>query len=185
MNINNIEALIAYMSEKESKFMFFWGHRKVADKVTKSCFSQWFESSFSHEGIQYKTAEHFMMAEKAKLFDPESDVFSKIIEAKDPGKAKKLGRQIKHFDEQIWLEQRFDIVVKGNYLKFSQNPELKQFLLNTSYRVIVEASPVDPIWGIGMAADHRDAANPKRWKGLNLLGFALMQVRDQLEKASY
>ena len=150
MNINNIEALIAYMSEKEPKFMFFWGHRKVADKVTKSCFSQWFESSFSHEG-----------------------------------KAKKLGRQIKHFDEQIWLEQRFDIVVKGNYLKFSQNPELKQFLLNTSYRVIVEASPVDPIWGIGMAADHRDAANPKRWKGLNLLGFALMQVRDQLEKASY
>jgi len=165
MNINNIEALIAYMSEKEPKFMFFWGHRKVADKVTKSCFS--------------------MMAEKAKLFDPKSDVFSKIIEAKDPGKAKKLGRQIKHFDEQIWLEQRFDIVVKGNYLKFSQNPELKQFLLNTSYRVIVEASPVDPIWGIGMAADHRDAANPKRWKGLNLLGFALMQVRDQLEKASY
>ena len=177
MNIKNNKELIAV--EHQVKYVFFWGHRKTRNKVTKSCFSQWYESPFSSEGVQYKTAEHFMMAEKAKLFG-DDEAFQEIIAADEPGKAKRLGRGIKHFDEQLWLEHRFEIVIKANFLKFSKNPELKHFLLNTNERVLVEASPVDPIWGIGMATDHPDVLKPECWKGTNLLGYALMQVRQQL-----
>jgi ribA/ribD-fused uncharacterized protein len=166
---------------KPVKYLLFWGHQKSRDgSVTKSCFSQWWESEFIDEGINYKTAEHFMMAEKAKLFD-NVEVYQKIIECKSPAAAKKLGRQVKGFSQEIWRKHRFEIVKKANHLKFSQNPELKDFLLKTKKRVLVEASPVDKIWGIGLASDHNDAQNPKKWKGENLLGFALMEVRDQLQ----
>lgn len=180
MKITNTEELISYASDNKIKFMFFWGHQITKNKITKSCFSQWYESPFSQDGITYETAEHYMMAEKANLFN-DGEAFTKIIEAKAPAKAKKLGREISSFDDQLWLKHRFDIVEKANFLKFSQNPELKEFLLNTKNRILVEASPVDPIWGIGIANDHPDVENPKRWKGLNLLGFALMQVRNQLQ----
>jgi len=92
-----------------------------------------------------------------------------------------LGRQVKNYDDKLWLANRYEIVKQGNYHKFSQNKDLKTFLINTKDRVLVEASPVDPIWGIGMATDHKDVSNPEKWKGLNLLGFALMEVRDELK----
>ena len=165
----------------ESKFLFFWGHQPSKDgTITKTCFSQWWLSSFKVNGVTYKTAEHWMMAKKAELFN-DNEVLDKIIKANSPAEAKKLGRQVKNYDDAIWLENRFEIVKEGNYHKFSQNPDLKAFLLNTDERVIVEASPVDPIWGIGMAGDHKDVLNPAKWKGLNLLGFALMEVRDELK----
>ncbi|OHT46719.1 MULTISPECIES: NADAR family protein [Flavobacterium] len=165
----------------ESKFLFFWGHQPSKDgTITKTCFSQWWLSSFKVNGVTYKTAEHWMMAKKAELFN-DNEVLNKIIKANSPAEAKKLGRQVKNYDDAIWLENRFEIVKEGNYHKFSQNPDLKAFLLNTDERVIVEASPVDPIWGIGMAGDHKDVLNPAKWKGLNLLGFALMEVRDELK----
>ncbi|MDL2143964.1 NADAR family protein [Flavobacterium tructae] len=165
----------------ESKFLFFWGHQPSKDgTITKTCFSQWWLSSFKVNGMTYKTAEHWMMAKKAELFN-DNEVLDKIIKANSPAEAKKLGRQVKNYDDAIWLENRFEIVKEGNYHKFSQNPDLKAFLLNTDERVIVEASPVDPIWGIGMAGDHKDVLNPAKWKGLNLLGFALMEVRDELK----
>ena len=85
-----------------------------------------------------------------------------------------------NFDEKIWNEKRFDIVVQGSIAKFSQNPALKDFLLNTGGRILVEASPVDKIWGIGMAQDDDHIDNPLKWQGLNLLGFSLMVVRDRL-----
>jgi len=103
-----------------------------------------------------------------------------LIETKDPGKAKHFGRTIKGFSEDLWMKKRFDIVVSGNIAKFSQNPKLGEFLLNTGYRVLVEAIPIDRIWGIGLAEDDQKAVNPNLWKGLNLLGFALMEVRHQL-----
>lgn len=165
----------------ENKFLFFWGHQPSKDgTITKTCFSQWWLSSFKVNGMTYKTAEHWMMAKKAELFN-DNEVLDKIIKANSPAEAKKLGRQVKNYDDAIWLENRFEIVKEGNYHKFSQNPDLKAFLLNTDERVIVEASPVDPIWGIGMAGDHKDVLNPEKWKGLNLLGFALMEVRDELK----
>ena len=183
MRLSNKEELISYVLKgKRIKYMFFWGHQKSKHGITKSCFSQWYESPFAHEDITYKTAEHFMMAEKAKLFN-DTKAFNKIISAEEPGKAKRIGREIVNFEEQIWLKNRFKIVQQANLLKFSQDPELKKFILNTENRVLVEASPVDPIWGIGMASDHPDVESPKLWKGLNLLGFALMLVRDELQRA--
>ena len=164
----------------ESKFLFFWGHQPNKDgSISKTCFSQWWLSSFEVEGITYKTAEHWMMAKKAALFN-DNEVLGKIIESNSPAEAKKLGREVKNYDDKLWLANRFEIVKQGNYHKFNQNPDLKDFLINTNDRVLVEASPVDPIWGIGMTVDHKDVMNPKKWKGLNLLGFALMEVRDEL-----
>jgi hypothetical protein len=93
---------------------------------------------------------------------------------------KKLGRLVKEYDDEVWKEHRFDVVVSGNYAKFTQNEELKKFLLSTGNRIIVEASPKDTIWGIGMDEFDEDAINPKKWKGTNLLGFALMEVRSKI-----
>ena len=164
----------------ESKFLFFWGHQPNEDgSISKTCFSQWWLSSFEVDNVTYKTAEHWMMAKKAELFK-DHVVLEKILQAKSPAEAKKLGRQVMNYHENLWLAARFEIVKEGNNHKFSQNPELKTFLLNTKNRVLVEASPVDAIWGIGMAGDHKDVMNPEKWRGLNLLGFALMEVRDEL-----
>ena len=121
------------------------------------------------------------MAKKAILFN-DNETFYKIIECKTPAEAKKLGREVKNYNDSIWLENRFEIVKNGNIHKFSQNKDLLQFLLNSDEQIIVEASPVDSIWGIGMASDHKDINNPEKWIGLNLLGFALMEVRDELIK---
>lgn len=173
-NIQNIPS--------DAKFLFFWGHTPSKDgTITKTCFSQWWQSAFVVERIEYKTAEHWMMAKKALLFN-DSEVFEKILLAKSPAEAKKLGRQIKNYNEAIWLANRYEIVKQGNIHKFSQNLDLKEYLLQTNARVLVEASPVDAIWGIGMASDNEDVNFPEKWKGLNLLGFALMEVRDELRK---
>jgi ribA/ribD-fused uncharacterized protein len=107
---------------------------------------------------------------------------AQILAAKHPGEAKKLGREVQGFDETLWLEHRSDIVLRANLAKFGQQEALRTFLLNTGDRILVEASPDDQIWGIGLAEDHPDAAVPDRWKGLNLLGFALMEVRDRLRQ---
>ncbi len=165
---------------KPVKYLLFWGHQPNRDgSIGKSCLSQWWESEFTVDEKIYKTAEHYMMAEKAKLFK-DDEIFQKIIECKSPAAAKKLGRQVKGFNSVLWEANRFEIVKKANYYKFSQNSELTKFLMKTNKRILVEASPVDSIWGIGLASDHNNAQNPNRWRGLNLLGFALMEVRDQL-----
>ena len=121
------------------------------------------------------------MAEKAKLFGDNGSA-KRIVAAGNPGEAKKLGREVKGFEENRWFQHRFEIVVKGNLAKFSQNSELMEFLLNTGNRVLVEASPADKVWGIGLASHDPLAKNPNFWKGLNLLGFALMEVRDLLSR---
>lgn len=174
----NIEKLIE--ENQDNKYLFFWGHQPNKDgSISKTCFSQWWLSSFEVDAITYKTAEHWMMAKKAELFN-DKEIFEKIILAKSPAEAKKLGREVKNYVDSVWLENRYEIVRQGNFYKFSQNKDLKEFLLTTKERVLVEASPVDPIWGIGMATDHKEINNPEKWKGLNLLGFALMEVRDEL-----
>lgn len=166
------------------KFVFFWGHQPSTDgSVTKSCFSQWWFSPFTIDGIEYRTAEHFMMASKARLFG-DTATLQRILSAAHPKQAKDFGRLVSDFDEAVWLAHRFDFVVAGNQAKFSQHPDLAKFLLGTGQRVLVEASPVDRIWGIGLAADSPDAAHPERWRGLNLLGFALMQVRHNLAQST-
>ena len=122
-----------------------------------------------------------MMAEKAKLFG-DSEARDKILQSKHPKQAKELGRMVLGFQDDVWTEKRSEIVVDGNRAKFLQNEDLKEFLIQTRNRILVEASPVDKIWGIGLAEDDLNIENPLKWKGLNLLGFALMEVRDELIK---
>ncbi|MDZ4360105.1 MAG: NADAR family protein [Variovorax sp.] len=178
------EDLLAHIAQGHMvDCLFFWGHQVPKDgSVGKSCFSQWYEAPFAVEGVTYRTAEHFMMAGKARLFG-DAATCEKIIAARTPGEAKKLGRQIGNFDEAAWLEARFDLVTLGNVAKFSQNAALGAYLLGTGRQVLVEASPVDAIWGIGLAATDAAAQDPRTWKGLNLLGYALMAARDELRAA--
>jgi ribA/ribD-fused uncharacterized protein len=165
-----------------TKYLFFWGHQKSkSGNLTSSCFSQWWTSPFIVDNVRFNTAEHWMMAQKALLF-ADNEIYDKVIAAKSPAEAKALGRQVQNFDEKVWNTKRVEIVVKGSLQKFKQHQDLKEFLLNTKERVLVEASPVDVIWGIGLSADSDKAENPKSWNGLNLLGFALMEVRDILKK---
>ncbi len=178
MIYSNNQIIKRFESGESLKYLFFWGHQK-SDQITKSCFSQWYASKFIVDDIEYLTAEHFMMAEKALLFHDQK-IREQILNSFKPGKAKELGRQVKNFDQKTWETHRFDIVVRGNYHKFSQNSELSEFLLNTNDRILVEASPVDQVWGIGLAQNDAQAKNPHFWKGLNLLGYALMEVRDVL-----
>lgn len=162
------------------KYIFFWGHtNKFNEEVGKFCFSQWFECPFSVDNITYKTAEHWMMAHKALLFG-DKDNFDKIIGCDKPGEAKELGRQVLGYDEQTWNEKKFDIVKLGNIHKFNQHKEYADYLLKTENRILVEASPVDTIWGIGLSQDSKDIENIYEWRGENLLGFALMEARDFL-----
>ena len=180
---HSLEQLIEKrQSGKKIKFLFFWGHRPLKDgSIGASCFSQWWPCQFKVNDQLYYSAEHWMMHQKAELFG-DTEIGNEILNSKSPAKAKQLGRKVKNFDVKLWDEKKYEIVKEGNRYKFSQNEELKTFLLNTKKRVLVEASPVDPIWGIGMANDHRDVEKPEKWRGQNLLGFALMEVRDKLEK---
>ena len=179
MTIQSNQALIEYMADHSVKFIHFWGHQPPKNGVSKSCFSQWFNAEFTDGEHQFATAEHFMMYHKAMLFGND-DIAANILASRHPNEAKQWGRKVRHFDEAKWNAQRFDIVVKGNLLKFSQHSDLKRFLLQTDQRILVEASPVDNIWGIGLAADNEHSEHPEHWRGLNLLGYALMQVREQL-----
>ena len=116
------------------------------------------------------------MAEKARLFGDEATL-AQILAAPHPGVAKALGRQVQGFDNEVWTQHRFDIVVRGNQAKFGQNETLKSYLLSTNEKILVEASPTDTIWGIGLAETDQRVYDPRQWRGSNLLGFALMQVR--------
>ncbi|WP_420385903.1 NADAR family protein [Roseivirga sp.] len=162
------------------KYLFFWGHNSNGiDKVGHWCLSQWYESPFIVDGITYKTTEHWMMSQKALLFN-DIQQHEKIIASKKPGEVKDLGRQVRGFDEDVWAEKRYEIVRVGNVNKFSQNPELQEYLINTKNRILVEASPVDQIWGVGLSKESPKINNVYSWRGSNLLGFALMEVRDFL-----
>ncbi|WP_240047169.1 NADAR family protein [Hymenobacter nivis] len=163
------------------KYLFFWGHQPSKDgSVTKACLSQWWPADFMVASVTYRSTEHWMMAEKARLF-ADDELRNRILAVKSPAEAKKLGRQIRGFEPTLWEAHKYEIVKAGNLHKFGQHPDLAEFLLATNNRVLVEASPVDTIWGIGLAADAADAEHPARWRGPNLLGFALMEVRDQLQ----
>ena len=113
-------------------------------------FSQWFESKFTVDGVEYSCAEQFMMAEKAKLMGDES-TRSLILKAKDnPRRQQALGKQVEPWNENLWIANREEIVYKASFAKFTQNEELKAYLISTDDAVIAEASPADKIWGIGM-----------------------------------
>jgi ribA/ribD-fused uncharacterized protein len=164
------------------KYVLFYGHTQ--NTLGLHIFSQWYPCQFTeyledHENpIIYCSAEQYMMAQKAMLFD-DSITLGKILNTTDQETIKKLGRKVKNFDENKWNEYKFDIVVNGNRHKFGQNPKLMKRLLQTGNKTIVEASPYDFVWGIGLRAADAVKIPESEWPGENLLGKALMVVRDE------
>lgn len=153
------------------KYVFFW----------HGIYSQWHKAKMTIDGVEYSSCEQYMMHQKAIVF---SDFYiaSQILLTDDPKEQKALGRKIQGFNKDIWDSVCLSIVFKGNLAKFSQNESLKADLLSTENRIMVEASPLDKIWGIGMAEDHPDVESPESWRGLNLLGWALNLVKQELNK---
>jgi ribA/ribD-fused uncharacterized protein len=160
--------------------MFFW--KPNSGVVDKSCLGQWQPSKFSVEHRTYCCAEQYMMVEKSLMFDDEQEMSKLILKATDPKEIKALGKQVRNFDQDLWDKVKHSIVLNGNYYKFAQNDEMRNFLLSTGDKVLVEASPFDTIWGIGLSENDEKAKDPNTWQGQNLLGFALMEVRDDLRK---
>jgi len=169
-NSLNVNDLINHTELYDDGFHFFW----------KGPFSQWKASEFVHDGVRFPTAEHWMMYRKAEIFADEESM-KKILEAKTPKEAKDLGRNVRNFDECVWDELKMQVVMFGNLLKFSQHKDLRDKLLITGKKVLVEASPYDRVWGIGLDANDELAKNPAMWKGENKLGFCLMSVRESLK----
>ncbi|WCN36333.1 NADAR family protein [Aneurinibacillus uraniidurans] len=153
------------------KFTFFWR--------SKSPFSQWYPGTFCVNNIVFNCAEQYMMYQKAKLFNDET-IAQKILQTKSPNEQKKLGRKVKNFDQKKWEQACKQIVYDGSYAKFSQNVELKKKLLATAGTTIVEASPVDRIWGVGLSEDDPRILDRTKWLGTNWLGEILTKVREDL-----
>ncbi len=163
----------------ETTIVYFWGHTPNPEKMTAACLSQWYDCHFEVDGVQYHTTEQYMMASKARLFNDE-EVCREIMNANHPHDYKKLGRMVHGFESEPWDSRKSEIVVEGNKAKFSQNPDLKDFLLSTGDAILVEASPYDKIWGIGLDRETAMKVTVDQWQGENLLGCALMEVRDWL-----
>lgn len=129
------------------KYLPFWGHAPRRDgQLGASCLSQWWPSPFTVAGIRYETAEHWMMAGKARLFG-DAEAERRALDAATPAEAKIAGRLVQGFDEAVWNEARFALVTEGSTHKFASDPALRAFLVGTGERVLVEASPLDRIWG--------------------------------------
>lgn len=172
-----------FAAKSKVNMCMFWGHHSNKEFITKACLSQWFQAKFYGDGHHYTCMEQFMMAHKAALFG-DHECKEQILQSSDPKHIKALGRLVKGFNEAIWDQFKYSIVVNGNWYKFSQNQALREFLMSTGDSILVEASPADKIWGIGLASDHEHAKNPLMWQGQNLLGFALMEVRDELNRVN-
>ena len=166
----------------ELPILYFWGHTINPYKITAACLSQWYDCRFEVDGVTYHTTEQYMMACKARLFG-DDEVLQEIMTAEHPSKYKKLGRKVRGFVPEIWDAKKYDIVVEGNKAKFGQNLELKDYLLSTGNAILVEASPYDRIWGIGLDRDTAKKGSVNDWRGENLLGCALMETRDWLRNA--
>jgi len=154
---------------KKEKFTFF----------AKGIFSQWHGCAFTVDGVQYNCAEQYMMAEKARLFG-DKEMEKEILSSTMPKQQKAFGRNVKNFDPEKWNANARDIVYRGSYAKYAQNPELRKALLATKGTTIVEAAPWDKVWGIGLAADDKKARNRDTWRGKNWLGEVLTRVRDDI-----
>lgn len=153
------------------KLHLFWG----------GPLSNWYKSKFVLEGKTYNTSEQYMMEAKALFFGDE-EMAKKIMASNDPREQKAYGRKVKDFDPAKWDEVARDLVYKGCLAKFSQDEKLKEFILSTDDETLVEASPYDRIWGIGLSAEDPRAQDPAQWQGKNWLGEVLMRVRETLKK---
>ena len=167
-----------YNLNKKKEFVFFW--KPQNEVINESCLGQWQLTKFLVDMNEYSCSEQYMMAEKARLFK-DGEVCNSIMKSKDPKEMKSLGKKVKSFDQTIWDKVKYSIVLNGNYYKFSQNKNIRDYLLSTGNKILVEASPLDTIWGIGLSRENEKTNNPNTWRGKNLLGFALMEVRDEIQ----
>ena len=151
------------------KFTFFW--------ESDSPFSNWYACPFVHNGIEYNCSEQYMMYKKAILFG-DHEVAEMIMEQSSPRKQKFLGRQVRGYVDEIWMDNCQDIMVPGLVSKFIQDTYSLNCILETGDSIIVEASPYDKIWGIGMTKNDPRATDPTQWEGKNFLGNVLMRARD-------
>lgn len=142
-------------------------------------FSQWAESPFILHDETYNCAEQYMMAQKAHLFD-DLDAWEAIMATPNPAEQKAIGRQVRGFNVVVWEAVARDIVLAGSLAKFTQNHGLREQLLATRGKLLVEASPTDRIWGIGLSEDDPRAHDPGRWRGRNWLGQVLTDLRVML-----
>mmetsp|Transcript_11524 Transcript_11524/g.43231 ORF Transcript_11524/g.43231 Transcript_11524/m.43231 type:complete len:196 (-) Transcript_11524:181-768(-) len=165
------------------KCIYFWRPQDPRGE-----YGQWFDSPFqtvpsdkssNEQPVKFLNAEQYMMWRKALLFN-DPDVAKRILGTKDPKQVKALGRAVKGFNQEDWDREKLEIVIEGNYLKFTQNAELKAMLLATGDRYMVEASPLDRIWGIGL--NEASAREGEKWRGQNLLGIALMKARERIRE---
>lgn len=156
------------------KYTFFWGHDK--NKTPDPEYSQWYLQDMTYFGMTFNCCEQWMMFHKAMLF---GDYHSAdlIMKAKTPDVHKALGRKVANFNEEKWKQSIESILMRGNYLKFTQNEDSYQKLMDSKDSILVEASIYDKIYGIGMASNNLNATNPEKWNGLNKLGFALTDLR--------
>jgi ribA/ribD-fused uncharacterized protein len=152
------------------KGVYFWS----------GVFSQWNPSDFTIDGVKFTTAEQYMMYKKALLFEDE-EVANAIMRTNNPREQKSLGRRVRGFDTGRWNAVCREYVYEANLAKFSQNPQMLKTLMETGDREIVEASPKDRIWGIGLHYDDERIHDKSQWQGKNWLGEAIMRVREQLK----
>ena len=156
-----------------TQFTFFWQNR--------SPFSNWYPSIFTHNGITFSRGEQYMMYRKAMMFG-DVNIAQAILLTGNPKEQKDLGRMVANYDDAVWSDKRVEVMVDGLFEKFNQNPIPKEALLNTGDTIIVEASPYDRVWGIGLTEDDPRAIDQTQWRGQNLLGITLMKVRDAIRK---
>lgn len=153
------------------RFIYFWG----------SIYSQWAIAPMTIDGVEYNSAEQYMMHQKALLFG-DTETAEKIMKTDSPKDQKALGRLVKNFSESIWRHNCFSIVYRANLAKFTQNEDFKKLLMESGNRTFVEASPNDVIWGIGLSETADGIEDVANWQGTNLLGFAITMVRDTIIK---
>lgn len=149
--------------------IYFWG----------GFLSQWYKCNFTDNTYVFTSAEQYMMAKKASTFN-DFKTHDLILKENNPKNCKALGRVITNYNEEVWKNIREDIIFNGNLLKFSQNLHLKNMLITTEKRVLVEASPYDKIYGVGLKETDDAILDERNWRGENLLGKCLMQVREQM-----
>lgn len=155
---------------------------KITDKYVlfwSGIYSQWDPCQFTIDGVTYNCCEQYMMAKKALLFKDKAS-YNAIMSTDNPKEQKAIGRKVKNFDTNLWNKFCREYVYEGNLAKFTQNPKLMDKLIKTGNREIVEGSPYDTIWGIGLKWDDPKALDKSQWQGSNWLGEAIMRVRDEI-----
>lgn len=175
---------------KKFDFLGFWGNKN--DTKEEKTFSNFYKSKFTVDIFKnrqhtFECSEQYFMYRKAIEFEDYETAEKILANGLSPSEYKSFGRMVKNYDDKKWNEIRYGVMIDGLRHKFNQNETLKQYLLKTGNKIIVEASPVDTIWGVGLAKVNKQGIpnniwkNPSKWNGQNFLGFALMELRDEIK----